>query len=374
MSNEKEKLWWKTQKNGGWKTLTNPLSRNHAVHARFDNLIKTFYWRFREKKGYPRSFYNPEINFQGFREFFTNEEGLLGHCDADGNIKEQETLINGKVVKKEKIYHWKISISINQFYLLSKLGMDKLITSYSATNVGYRNASLDKLINTIAHELAHAHQNTANLKKETGKKSQCESTGEKDSKGKLLYPWLAAEHTRLTAEIQQMIINSSEYQKFKTWWTSKKFPQQEEWEPYQDEENNYEEKPSSEQKKCENCGKVGFINFCKECAQAEEELHNFFVIIQNSKNLTDLEKNYQIAKSSDFYNSEKNDYEGKKKIDNFYTNTKNYLSNQSSQPNNHGKYNDGIKTIVLFLLIMGVIVIMGLLIFGQKKEKKRYYY
>lgn len=137
-----------------------------------------------------------------------------------GEITTQQTIVNGEVVKEEKIYSPnKMSISINQFYLLSKLGMDKLITSYSVTDnsrdVTYRNSSLDELISTIAHELAHAHQNTANLKKENGKKSQCESTGDRNSKGELLYPQLAAEHTRLTTEIQQMMVNSSEYQTFK---------------------------------------------------------------------------------------------------------------------------------------------------------------
>lgn len=344
MSSEKDKLWWETQKNGNWKALTDPLSKNHKIHASLNNFIKTFYWRFRENKGYQWGFYNPEIDFQGFQEFFINEEGLLGHCKMEGGeITTQQTIVNGEVVKEEKIYSPnKMSISINQFYLLSKLGMDKLITSYSVTDnsrdVTYRNSSLDELISTIAHELAHAHQNTANLKKENGKKSQCESTGDRNSKGELLYPQLAAEHTRLTTEIQQMMVNSSEYQTFKNWWTSKQ-PLQEQ-EPYQEEENNYEEK---------------------------EQLLDFFLLINNSEDLTDLEENYQIARNSAFYNNEKNDYESRKKIDNFYTNTKNYLTNQSSQLN---KNNDRIKTIALFLVVIGGIVIIGLILFGQKKKKR----
>jgi len=46
-------------------------------------------------------------------------------------------------------------------------------------------------------------------------KSQCESTGERDSQGKLKYPKLASEHTALTQEIQTMTFKLSEYKKFK---------------------------------------------------------------------------------------------------------------------------------------------------------------
>jgi hypothetical protein len=46
-------------------------------------------------------------------------------------------------------------------------------------------------------------------------KSQCESTGERDSEGKLKYPELALEHTALTEEIQTMTVKLTEYQKFK---------------------------------------------------------------------------------------------------------------------------------------------------------------
>jgi hypothetical protein len=72
----------------------------------------------------------------------------------------------------------------------------------------------EELTNTIAHELAHAFQSTINLKKE-GEKSQCESSGDRDEDGNLLYPELVAEHTALTEEIKQMIESSAEYQEFK---------------------------------------------------------------------------------------------------------------------------------------------------------------
>nr|CAG8435752.1 12354_t:CDS:2 [Entrophospora candida] len=49
---------------------------------------------------------------------------------------------------------------------------------YHASEISY-----EKLIKTIAHELAHAYQYTINLKKE-GEKSNCESSGEKDAEEK----------------------------------------------------------------------------------------------------------------------------------------------------------------------------------------------
>jgi len=64
----------------------------------------------------------------------------------------------------------------------------------------------------MAHELAHAYQFLVN----EGKiKSQCESTGERDSQGRLKYPQLASEHTALTQQIQTLTIKLPEYQKFK---------------------------------------------------------------------------------------------------------------------------------------------------------------
>jgi hypothetical protein len=74
----------------------------------------------------------------------------------------------------------------------------------------------EELIATIAHELAHAFQNTINLKED--EKSECESSGKRDTDGNLLYPELAAEHTALTEEIKQMIESSAEYQEFKEFW------------------------------------------------------------------------------------------------------------------------------------------------------------
>ncbi|CAH1770683.1 19171_t:CDS:1, partial [Entrophospora sp. SA101] len=92
------------------------------------------------------------------------------------------------------------------------------------------------LIETIAHEIAHAVQSVKNVDNFTvdpeapdvnGKpshiRSQCESSGlgprdEKDP-SKLIkpkYPQLVAEHTKLTEEFKQMIINSPEYKEFET--------------------------------------------------------------------------------------------------------------------------------------------------------------
>ncbi|KAF0501127.1 hypothetical protein F8M41_020142 [Gigaspora margarita] len=54
------------------------------------------------------------------------------------------------------------------------------------------------------------------------KNAQCESSGERDINGNLLYPQLALEHTQLTKEIEQIIINLQEYQAFKSWWKEEK--------------------------------------------------------------------------------------------------------------------------------------------------------
>jgi len=93
--------------------------------------------------------------------------------------------------------------------------MPELITDYQEHARGAKWESLpvsfDELIATIAHEIAHAYQFLTN---EDEVKSQCESTGERDSQGNLVYPQLAYEHTELTYEIKALITNSPEHQKF----------------------------------------------------------------------------------------------------------------------------------------------------------------
>ena len=88
------------------------------------------------------------MNFQGFKEFLTDEHGKMGHCESGRNTIT--TTINGKETG-EKIYHQTISITISQLYLLDKLGMDKFICNYSSKSIKSINISFNELIGTIAH-------------------------------------------------------------------------------------------------------------------------------------------------------------------------------------------------------------------------------
>jgi hypothetical protein len=200
--------FWKQQKNGQWKILTEPL-KNSEIHAYFDSLITNFYWNFRKQKKIPHGTYTPEINFQGFKGFIDfSSETEMGQCASE--IGYEVTEINGK--KEQEIYQGTMSITLNQKLLLGKLGMDKWF--YSET--GYLPVGFDELVETMAHELAHAYQNTIRVNNGEAVKSQCASSGDKNK-----YPELVAEHTQLTKEIKQMIESSSEYQEFKKWWKSK---------------------------------------------------------------------------------------------------------------------------------------------------------
>jgi hypothetical protein len=225
------KKWWEAQKDDQWITLTDSFSKDSEVHRRFDSLIKTFYWRFREQKGLPKGTREPEIDFQGFEEFSIDLEGEMGHCKWVAKLIEEETFQerNGKEIPgtraKTGKFHYEgvMSIVINRLYLLSKLGMDEFITGKPALSGNYqcRNVSFSQLIGTVAHELAHAYQNTINIEKKDQKEhSQCRSSGDKDANGNPLFPKLVAEHDQLTSEIEQMITSSSEYQEFQTWWNS----------------------------------------------------------------------------------------------------------------------------------------------------------
>lgn len=222
--NEQVKSLWESQKQ--WKNLTNPLTQDPEIHAQINNLLIISYWNFRKKKGIPKGTYEPEINFQGFGKFDDFSEKTktgntkMGHCKLDIDIWRERTLINGKEVETSKTYEGTMSIFLNQKYLLNKLGMNEFISDYKETerNINWSTLPIgfEELIATIAHELAHAFQNTINFKED--EKSECESSGKRDANGNLLYPELVAEHTALTEEIKQMIESSSEYQEFKEFW------------------------------------------------------------------------------------------------------------------------------------------------------------
>ena len=104
MNNNQYLSWWNAQKDGKWKTLTASLSQNLVIHTYLNNLLKTCYWRFREKQGKIKGTYQPEIDFQGFRGFENPpEEGRMGHCSSDVKISTQWTTLNGeKVAGSEK--------------------------------------------------------------------------------------------------------------------------------------------------------------------------------------------------------------------------------------------------------------------------------
>ena len=349
LDGEKAKLWWEIQKNGKWKGLVASLKKSAAIHYHFKKFINCFYWKFRREKNIPDHHY-PEIKFEGFKEFEDPEKGnenVAGHCNF--NFKD------GKI---------ELSIYLNHWFLLDKLGYTHLIKSKPISGRTYysSNVSFKKLIKTIAHELAHAYQNTVNNFAPNVKRSQCESSGEGEralvinEKGQQInklirpkYPELVKEHTKLTKEIKQMIINSPEYQKLKTWWVNNKFPQQK----GNDRQGNI--------KACENCGRDSRINPCQECIE-EREFQRLFLLIQKSKDLTNLEKNYQDAKNNTIYK----EFDKKIGIDNLYHETKIYLSDVQRQK---GELK---KVLGISALIIGAILIFGLIakILPRRKRKK----
>lgn len=272
------------QKDSKWKNLTDSLRGSQEVHSRFDEFITKIYWLFREKKGKPQGTIT-EIDFQGFKGFRADKElrgkrkyRVYGRCDAKFSRKKNQP----------ETETGKISILINQLYLLDKLGMDKVVSSYSEAESWreqeFTDINFDKLINTIAHELAHAYQFTIHIRKSDGAtKSECESSGKKNRNGNFLYPDKVAEHTQLTAEIEKMTIALPEYQEFKIWWTSKS-PSGEE-ESCRDEKNiDSENKSLSERKNCEYCGKIKSYNCCERSFQEQSKSNNLFI-----KNLEEVQ-------------------------------------------------------------------------------------
>lgn len=254
---KKEKKWWNLQKDGKWKDLVAPLKANSEIHSQLDNLIKTAYWNFREKKGIDKN-YKSLIIFRGFAGFADfPEEGKMGHCKNETEIKNTVIWeeINGEKVAGSERKETKITgaatinIKLSEKLLLSKLGMNWLVSDYQEGIKwsGFR-VDFDQLIGTIAHELAHAFQFTKN---DDQVKSQCESTGDRDENGNLVYPQLAVEHTQLTSEIKSMITNSlEEYQEFKNWWNGG------ENEPNLLKKTNENKINQDEKKgKCSECGK-----------------------------------------------------------------------------------------------------------------------
>jgi hypothetical protein len=82
----------------------------------------------------------------------------MGHCKFDANQQAKTVYTNGRETGKKIELDIKLNISLSQKLLLNKLGMDKWFTSENS----FYTVSFDDLINTIAHELAHAYQQTVN--------------------------------------------------------------------------------------------------------------------------------------------------------------------------------------------------------------------
>ena len=221
--------WWKLQKDNGWQVLTSPLARNPEFHTRFDKLFKHFYQKAAEKKGVAN---NPRIEFEGFGRFYVEEEGKFGEMGFCEFIEKRVTN-QGEFIRNEAI----VNININQVYLLNKIGMDKF---FPETTKSLIVINFDSLIETIAHEIAHAIQSAKNIDNFTVDaevpdaqgnpghvRSQCTSSvagvripEDSTELTKPKYPQLVAEHTKFTEEFKQMIINSPEYKEFKVWWES----------------------------------------------------------------------------------------------------------------------------------------------------------
>jgi hypothetical protein len=186
--------------------LTDKLDKSPVVKARFDKFIKTFYQKFGEKKGIN----DPRVDFYGLGHFYIKEdEELDSHTEMGCTITKNP---DGEEIKLEstggpfKITYFPMMINLNQIYLLNHgtIGMDHFHRKEPLPLERGFPIDFDKLIETIAHEIAHALQNVKNIdnrreskysKDDDGKPSslfsQCESSGEREGNsldGNLLHP------------------------------------------------------------------------------------------------------------------------------------------------------------------------------------------
>src|SRR6185436_17793611 len=170
--------------------LTDRLDKSPVVRAHFDKLIRTFYHRFGEKKGI--KIYEPRVNFYGFGHFYIkDDEELASHTEmghtATTDPNGKDIVLTSTGGGPFEITYFPMTINLNQIYLLNHgtIGMDKFYREEpSPKNAGFP-IDFDKLIETIAHEIAHALQNVKNIdnRRESAYKpgdpifSQCESSG-----------------------------------------------------------------------------------------------------------------------------------------------------------------------------------------------------
>ena len=179
---------YQEQKN--YLELTTNLAKSPQIQAFFSDLLRNYAERFARSKQIDISHYS--LNFGGFyqgeqpdQQPLKNQYQKLGNCCF---IPE----------KKQTV------ISLNQFYLLNKLGYDR----YFATPSHYLEINFNNLLKTCSHELAHYIQFV-----KYGK-SSCESDWGTDK----YVAELAKEHEEFTGEIYQLIKSSGEYLEWERRW------------------------------------------------------------------------------------------------------------------------------------------------------------
>ena len=216
--------------------LTEKLDKDPTVKAKLDQFFTTFYHRYKEAKKNTIPVH-PSANFKGFDCFyietkkeFATEMGRTGQPDNDGGIVQ--TL--PEVIIKD----YPIISGLNQLYLLNNGrnpggAMDRFYDSKPMEgNIKFLDISFEKLIQTIAHEIAHAFQIAKNISEDKaveiegrigfGTTSDCMESGEgeRDKDYKLVKPKnpeLVKEHKQFELEIQKMILDSTEFKEFERW-------------------------------------------------------------------------------------------------------------------------------------------------------------
>ena len=217
--------------------LTEKLNKDPTVKAKLDQFFTTFYHRYKEAKKNTIPVH-PGANFKGFdcfyiekqKGFVTTEMGRTGQPDNDGGIVQTlpETIIKD----------YPIISGLNQLYLLNNGrnpggAMDRFYDSKPIEgNINYLDISFEKLIQTIAHEIAHAFQIAKNIREDKaveiegkisfGTTSDCMESGkgERDKDYNLIKPEnpeLVKEHKQFELEIQKMILDSTEFKEFERW-------------------------------------------------------------------------------------------------------------------------------------------------------------
>ena len=168
---------YEIQKN--YQELTANFSKNPKIQAFFTDLLTTYGRKFANIQQLNNS--NYPLLFGGF---------YLGKKEDGENSK---TLGNALFTPENK----QTVISLNQFYLLNKLGYSQFLTNpYVSCEISFK-----KMIKTCSHEIAHYIQFV-----KYGE-SSCKSDLGTDN----YIAKLAKEHKEFTREIYQLIKNSGEY-------------------------------------------------------------------------------------------------------------------------------------------------------------------